>query len=62
MSNTLKHDQVRCVPNLCITFVTSTADDLMDGWLMDRDQKLSTVKSATLLIGRDQKLSIVKHS
>ena len=46
---------------MCITFVTSTADDLMDGLLMDRDQKLSTVKSATLLIGRDQKLSIAKH-
>ena len=34
----------------------------MDVWLMDRDQKLSTVKLSTLLIGRDQKLSIVKHS
>ena len=29
---------------------------------MDRDQKLSTVESAALLIGRDQKLSIAKHS
>ena len=29
---------------------------------MDRDQKLSTVESAALLIGRDQKLSTAKHT